>query len=117
MSSPTPGVRVQVNGRKRTFRYTNRALVEVEEETGMTVPQHAARIEAVQSNRSATAILWGAMIDEDPDLAFEDAVELIELDRLDELADAAMRAYRIAYGDDPDADEDEQQEEAGDEGN
>lgn len=94
---PVPqGVKVELD-KPRRLRYTNRALVELEEASGLTVNEAARRMEA-GSMKTISQVVWAGLLHEAPDLTWQDVVDMIDLERLDQVSEAVGRALNLATG-------------------
>lgn len=95
--TPTAGVRVELGGEVRTLRYTNAALVRLEDETGKTVMEMGERLTA-GSLKAITCLVWAGMLHAEPSLTLDEAAERVDLQRLEEIATAAGEAIEAALG-------------------
>jgi hypothetical protein len=102
---PMNGVKIRLD-KMRRLRYTNRSLVRLEEEVGLTVQQAGHRVE-IGSLRALSALVWAGLLHEDPDLSREDALDLIDLQRMEEIGEAVKRALEAAFGTDKGEEEEE----------
>lgn len=93
---PTKGVQVKLD-RQRTLRYTNRALVAMEEVTEMTLAEVGERA-AAGSLRAVSALIWAGLLHAEPDLDLSTAVDRLDLSRLAEISEAAGKALEAAFG-------------------
>ena len=74
--APTNGVKLQLD-KMRRLRYTNRSLVRLEEEIGLTVEQAGRRVE-IGSLKALSALVWAGLLHDEPNLTVEKATEMIE---------------------------------------
>lgn len=102
---PTKGVQVKLD-RQRTLRYTNSALVALEERTGQTLGEIGQQAQA-GSLRAISSLVWAGLLHSDPDLELAIVIDRIELSRLSEIGDAVARAIESAFGTATESDEPE----------
>lgn len=93
---PTKGVQVKLD-RLRTLRYTNRALVALEEQTGQTLAETGERA-AAGSLRAVSALVWAGLLHAEPDLQLDAAIDRLDLSRLAEISEATGKALEAAFG-------------------
>lgn len=110
---PTPGQKIELGGEERTLRYGNRAFYELESETGKTWTELRPRMRA-GSSQAFTAAVWAGLLEDNPKITIDEVIDMIEVDRYEEIAEAVGRAVIIANGRDPDAIEDGEEEEGAD---
>lgn len=92
---PSPkGVPVQLD-KKRTFRFDWRALVKLEQETGLTSTEVYQRI-ADGSLATINAAIWAGLIHEDPELTTEDVLGMVDTRKISDVAEALSRALQDA---------------------
>ena len=90
------GVKVKLD-RVRTLRYTNRALVMLEDECGMTAPELMARVQA-GSLKAVNQLVWAGLLHSDPGLALLDVYDMVDIERLVEIAESVGGAVEAAFG-------------------
>lgn len=95
MPSPN-GVKVKLD-KMRTLRYTNRALVMLEDESGMTATELTARVSA-GSMKSVNQLIWAGLLHADPDLELVDVYDMVDIGRIEEIAEAVGEAVEAAFG-------------------
>lgn len=93
---PKTGVKVKLD-RQRTLRLTMRGIMALEDETGLTLTEVGERVRA-GSFRTIVAIVWAALLHEDPELTIEAAADLMDKGDLTEIAEAAGRAMQEQFG-------------------
>lgn len=94
--APPSGVKVELD-RPRTLRYTNRSLVKLEDESGLTASELVQRI-AAGSMKALSQLVWAGLLHESPTLTVEEVLDWIDIERLDEIATAVGTAVEQAFG-------------------
>ena len=98
MTTPTPGVRVVLkDGVEHTLRFSNAAIVSLEDEADLTMSQLAARL-GQGSLKAIGLALWATLQHEEKPPTKAEALELIELARLAEISSAIGQAIKQAFG-------------------
>jgi hypothetical protein len=95
MPSPT-GVKVTLD-KVRTLRYTNRSIVMLEDESGLTAQEVMARVGA-GSLKAINQLIWAGLLHADPGLTFVDVLDMVDVERLPEIGAAAGEAIGAAFG-------------------
>lgn len=100
MSSPQ-GVRVELD-KPRTLRFTNRALVRLEIETGENVFWHLTR-SLSGSIRSRVLLVWAASLHANDELDSDAVIDWIDLTKQRELSEALAELVNETFGTNGDA--------------
>lgn len=95
MPSPN-GVRVKLD-KSRTLRYTNRSLVMLEDESGMSATELMERVSA-GSMKAVNQLIWAGLLHADPGLELYDVYDMVDVSRLGEIAEAVGEAVESAFG-------------------
>lgn len=95
MPSPA-GVKVKLD-KSRTLRFTNRALVMLEDESGLPITALMSEV-AKGSLRSVNRLVWAGLLHSDPELRLTDVYDMVDVSRLTEIAEAVGKAVEIAFG-------------------
>lgn len=86
--SATGGVEIQLGGRTRTLRYTNKAFMKLDDALG-----RMRRNGGEPGNITMTNLtLWAGLLHEDPSLTLEQVVEMVEPYQYDEIGTATTEA-------------------------
>lgn len=95
--APTAGVKLKLGGKNRTLRYTNRALVELEDKASLTLGEFFVHAQA-GSLKAVSRLVWAGLLHSDPELDYWEVVDMVDLSRLEEIAEAAGEALEAAFG-------------------
>lgn len=95
--TPTKGTRVKLGGAVRTLRFTNRALVAIEDELGLTLIEAGAAVQR-GSLKAISALAWAGRLHGEPALTLDEVLDQIDLRRLEEIGDAIGQALETALG-------------------
>lgn len=102
MSKASRGTPITLSdGRQRLMRYSNGALMDLEDRTGMTVVEHMERVKKGSMN-SIAALVWAGLVDSEPQLTIRDVANLINLRESKNIGTAIGVAIKEAFGDDED---------------
>jgi hypothetical protein len=93
----TPSTTITLGGEKRALRFTNRALVAIEDETGKTMAEIGTRA-TLGSFRAISVMLWAALLHEQPKLTVDQVIDMIELPELENIAGSLNTALEAALG-------------------
>lgn len=85
---PTSGVRVTLD-KERALRYTNRAMVALEDQAGEPVGAVLARFQA-GAFRARTLVVWAGLLHAEPDLTVDEVIDRIDIARV---ADISAKAW------------------------
>ena len=94
MPSPA-GVKVKLD-KVRTLRFTNRSIVMLEDETGVGVQDLVTRVRG-GSLKAVNQLIWAGLLHADPGLEFEAVLDMVDVRRLPELAEAIGQAAEQAF--------------------
>lgn len=94
MSTPTDGVGITLD-KPRTLRYSGRSLRAIEKETGKNVLK--GEIGGNLNFTELVVLVWAGLLHEDPDLDLDDAADLVDPARIEEIADAMNEALKAAF--------------------
>lgn len=86
--SATPTVAVTIGDRERTLRYTNRAIVKMED----ALRGGAGHV------RTMNVMVWAGLLHEDPKLSIEQVIDMLDPAQYEVLSEAAVKALAIAQG-------------------
>lgn len=95
--APPTGTAVELNGRTRYLRYTTRALVQLEERYGITMPKAGTGLRD-GSLRTTALLLWAGLLHEDPGITPEQVQGMMELAELALYTEAVGNAINAAFG-------------------
>ncbi len=96
MPSPT-GFPITLQDTKRILRFSTRALVRFEQESGHTIAQGAAMLQ-LGSLDVTCQLLWAGLLHEDPKLTIDAVYDLVELDQLKSVSEQLAAATMDALG-------------------
>ena len=105
MGTPTPSVPVDLADGTYRLRFTNKALVRLEEQTGWTLMELGAKAQK-GSIKAVSSLLWAGMLHEHPEVTVDDAIDKIELTRLQDIGAKANEALEAAFGPKDEAEDD-----------
>lgn len=100
MPTPTPGVQIQLD-RRRTLRYGGGALMAIEQRTGKNLLK--GELGTDLSFTELVTFVWAGLRHEDPELTLEEAADLIDPSRMEEIAEAMGEALNAAFPTGPSA--------------
>jgi hypothetical protein len=97
--APTRKVPIKIGDRSKTrhLRYDHISFVRLEEDTGLTISQHANKV-ANGSAISLTALLWAGLIHAEPELTRVQVAGMMRVQDYQAYAEAITEAQKIAMG-------------------
>jgi hypothetical protein len=93
----TKSVKLSLGGKPRALRYTTTALVAVEDETGLTIGELAQRC-SMGSVKAIGTLVWAGLLHAEPALTLKEAIDLLDIQKLDSIAKALNDALEAALG-------------------
>jgi hypothetical protein len=93
---PTALVPIELGGKSRNLRYTNRSMVRIEEE--LAKPGNG-------TFRQASVMVWAGLLHERPALSLDQVIDLIDPAELETIGKAVDRAMKLAIGKQEEQDE------------
>jgi hypothetical protein len=87
--SATPVVPIELGGKTRNLRFTNRALVKSED---VLAAGNAGTI------RTAQIMLWAGLLHEEPTLTVDQVIDMVEPHQYETIALSIERALNLALG-------------------
>jgi len=103
---PVNGVKVQLGGKARRLRYTTLALMLLEEEVGQTYVEVLTASDT-GSIKAIVALVWAGLLHAEPKITRQEVAEMVDLQKIREIAEAIGQATRIALVRDADKEPDE----------
>lgn len=95
--SATKATPLVLGGKEHSLRFTNRALVSLEDQTGKTIAQHAVLLSA-GSLRSTSQLIWAGLLHEESHPTIDEVIDLVEIERVKEIATLLGAALEAAIG-------------------
>lgn len=96
-ATPTPAVSITLDGKQYALRYTNAALVKLEDVTGQTIAEIGQRA-TLGSVKAINQMLWAALLHESPDLKLSDVVQMVDAGQYEDIAGVLAKAMEAAFG-------------------
>lgn len=103
---PKESVSIELGGKVRHLRYTFNALVALEDELGIPISE-IGEILAKPRLKPIRALIWASLLHEDKTLSPEDVGEMLDPERLGEIAEKVGEAFMLAFPDAEDASKNE----------
>jgi len=95
---PLNGIRIELGGKDRVLRFTNRSRARLETAFGLTLSQAAMQGGLQNSILAISRMLWAALLHEEPDLQVDQCIDLIDAYREKDICDALGSAMLQYFG-------------------
>jgi hypothetical protein len=95
---PVEGVPIELGGKTRVLRFTNRSRARLETVFGLTLSQGATQGGLQNSIVAISRLLWAASLHEEPNLQADECIDWIDAPREKEICDALGLAILQYFG-------------------